>query len=576
MSGARWYHFLPEHEPHQDWARPGADSSSFQRSWIELGGAARPAFVQVAPLRSAADEVRALFVQVHAEHGRDAAAMRSARERDLSDKIVNAMPGVFFVCDASGRLLRWNRELQAASGHPAGELPRRRVIELVDTAERARMETAIGTAMRLGVAAVELDGFRHEQASRAVLLTLKRIDYEGQPCLIGTGLDITEHRQLEVQLRQLQKMESVGQLAAGIAHDFNNLLTVVQGQAALLLEELPDGDLRELALPIERACERATNLTRKLLQFSRKQRFEMQRVDLRQLVRNLGEMLTRLLPEQFDLVLELAAEELPVSGDPVGLEQVITNLVVNARDAMDAGGQVRIEVRRQEVTAEEAARNPEMREGPCVRLSVRDSGRGMNEQELEHLFEPFFTTKGVGKGTGLGLATAYGIVKQHGGWMVVQSRAGVGTTMQVYLPSLAGAEPIPTSTPSPTLGEAEQHAVVLVVDDEPQVRLLVSHVLRSHGFEVLDAAEGSAAVELWQQHRDRIDAVVSDIVMPGPYDGRALVRRLRQDRDDLPVLYMSGFCADVQAGRKLDGAFLPKPFEPQHLLSALRALLQRR
>ncbi|MEP6781916.1 MAG: ATP-binding protein [Gemmatimonadaceae bacterium] len=412
-------------------------------------------------------------------------------------------------------------------------------------------------------------------------------DASGKPDrVIGVMLDASERHALQEQLRQSQKMDAVGRLAGGIAHDFNNLLTIIRGNASLAIEGLDaESSLRHEITQIEQAAARATDLTRQLLAFSRKQVLLPQPLDVNAIVAQLTRLLDRLLPSTISVRLTPAAETGLIKVDRGQLEQVILNLVINARDAMPNGGA--LEVRTGEFTVGEKDANGEdaesyfippidvpIRPGRYVHLSVTDSGLGMDADTRSHAFEPFFTTKAVGLGTGLGLATVYGIVKQSDGYVWIESRVGAGTTVHVCLPRFAGEARRPRPTPVPSASPHAQHTILLA-EDEEGVRDLALRVLTRAGYRVLVAQDGVEALAIWQDDPARIDLIVTDVVMPR-LGGSELVTRLRGERIDVPVLYMSGFArnaaiADGPTDRRT--RFLQKPFSVPALLHAVADLV---
>ena len=382
-----------------------------------------------------------------------------------------------------------------------------------------------------------------------------------------------EKFRLEQQLAQAQKMESIGRLAGGVAHDFNNHLTVISGYCNLVLEDLPPADPRREAIEeIRRAGDRAAALTRQLLAFSRKQIATPRSVDLNEVIAESGKMLRRLIGEDIEIVTRAAAQPCCVKADPAQMTQILMNLAVNARDAMPDGGRIRIETTGATVD-ESGAGLHAVKPGRYVLLTVSDTGIGMNPETLAQIFEPFFTTKGVGLGTGLGLATVYGIVRQSGGWIEAHSEPGHGATFQIYLPRVeSGAEPV-----SPTAAAAKPGgARVLVVEDEPQLRKLAVKMLRRLGYEVMEAADGPAALSLCERYADPIDLLMTDVIMPG-MNGRELADKLLASRPGLHVLYVSGYTASVieNEGRLGRGtAYLAKPYSPEQLSAKVREILQ--
>jgi two-component system, cell cycle sensor histidine kinase and response regulator CckA len=394
-------------------------------------------------------------------------------------------------------------------------------------------------------------------------------------CYVG---DITARRELEDQLRQAQKLESVGQLAAGVAHDFNNLLTVIHGNIALM-GDLPSvrREAGELLEELLKAAERASGLTRQLLLFSRKEKLQRRALDLNQQSSQLTRMLSRVLGEQIKLEFSYETDLPPVFADPGMIDQAITNLAVNARDAMPRGGLLRLETALCMMSSEAAVRNPEARIGPCVRLSVSDTGTGIPTELLPRIFEPFFTTKEVGKGTGLGLATVYGIVKQHEGWMEVHSTLGQGTTIQIFLPPGAGtAEQRPVRHGVQVPGGSE---TLLLVEDERALRDLAAKVLTRHGYTVLTAAHGPAALDIWRGQQGSIDLLLTDMVMPEGMSGPELAAAIQEQHPQARVLFTSGYSHDVATPDLVlleDVNFLPKPYHPSRLLRIVRDCLDRK
>ncbi|AOS45369.1 Blue-light-activated protein [Lacunisphaera limnophila] len=390
-------------------------------------------------------------------------------------------------------------------------------------------------------------------------------------CYIG---DITERTQLEGRLRQAQKMEAVGQLAGGVAHDFNNLLTAIIGHLGLLQtgRTLPP-DMAESLAEISLAANRAANLTGQLLAFSRLQVVSMRSLDLNEAVSQLAKLLRRLLGEDIAMQLDFAPERLGFRGDASMIDQVVINLAVNARDAMPGGGVLRITTGHETRTARtgnEPARGPAP--GEYVRLTVSDSGQGIPPEVLPKIFEPFFTTKEVGKGTGLGLATAFGIIQQHDGWIEVDSEPGRGTTFRVYLPRLADL-PAGAQASRPAAARRGQGELILLVEDEPAVREIGVRALTGQGYRVLSAAHSQAALELWREHQADITLLLTDLIMPGGMSGLQLSRLLLAERPDLRVIYSSGYSREI-AGKELameDGVnYLAKPYELEDLYRIVR------
>lgn len=391
--------------------------------------------------------------------------------------------------------------------------------------------------------------------------------------------EITERLNLEAQLRQSQKMQSVGQLAAGIAHDFNNILTIIQGHTELVTceENLPQS-ARESLDQVAQAAQRAANLTRQLLTFGRKQFMQVELLDLNEVIKSVTQMLKRALGENITLRCNLSSVLPPIEGDSTMMEQVIMNLSLNARDAMANGGSLIVTTNPVKVGREYVEMNPEAREGVFVCLTVSDNGCGMDRIKLGKIFEPFFTTKEVGKGTGLGLATVYGIVKQHSGWIEVESELGKGTAFKIFLPASAKRVAVQAAK-----GAGAQvkggNETVLLVEDEPGVLMLARGVLKSYGYQVLEAKSGVDALRVWAQYDTRINLLLTDMVMPGGMSGHDLAKKLRNEKRDLKVIYTSGYSMetlgqDFSLGKGM--LFLKKPYNPQTLAQMVRDCLDAR
>jgi len=416
---------------------------------------------------------------------------------------------------------------------------------------------------------------RVESAVRGRTISWSFFPILGQQIVHCYAEDITDSLNLEAQLRQVQKMESVGQLAAGVAHDFNNILTVIQGHAGLMLCETGLPKLQaDSAKQISLAAERAANLTRQLLMFSRKQIMQPQLLNVNEVIDNLSKMLRTLVGEHVTFRRKLAADLPPVHADHGMLDQVLVNLAVNARDAMPKGGALGVTTAAVQIDEAFVHQHPEARCGYFVCLSVSDTGHGMDATTLSRIFEPFFTTKEVGKGTGLGLATVYGIVKQHQGWLEVDSQPGQGTSFKVFLP-VSSKAPAGEYRRKPKEARGGDETI-LVVEDEPALRELVQEILRKKGYAVLEAGTGVQALKLWQQHTEDIDLLLTDMMMPEGVSGRELAEKILAERPEVKVLYTSGYSLDiVSAGFALkDGLnFLQKPYQPETLAQMVRDCL---
>jgi nitrogen-specific signal transduction histidine kinase/ActR/RegA family two-component response regulator len=389
-------------------------------------------------------------------------------------------------------------------------------------------------------------------------------------------LDVTREMALESQYRQSQKLEGIGQLAGGVAHDFNNILTsiLMQVELANLETGLPKEVLDGLE-QIRRDADRAASLTRQLLLFSRRQVMQSRDLDLNEIVTNLAKMLQRIIGEDVRLQLELDPGPLPTRADAGMLDQVAMNLAVNARDAMPEGGTLRISTSEKVVDEAGKVEHPDAIPGRYVCLSVSDTGCGIAPEVLPRIFEPFFTTKDAGKGTGLGLATVFGIVKQHHGWLTVDTELRKGSTFKIYLPAVAAAAATPASAaaaPKPCGGTE----TILLAEDDHSVRRATASLLRQQGYQVLEAANGVEALQSWIEHRSGIALLFTDLVMPEGLSGRQLAEKLQAEKPDLKVIFASGHSADI-AGKEIQlragENFMPKPIRPDELLKIIRSCL---
>lgn len=417
--------------------------------------------------------------------------------------------------------------------------------------------------------------------TREVLVSAQVLKLGNAPYQLLILQDVTARIRLENELRQAQKMEAVGRLAAGVAHDFNNILTVILGNTSLQLRSQHlDEKLNVSLQQVERAAERATALTRQLLAYSRKQIIQRRPLLLNDVVDQTVAMLRRVIGEHISLHMQLTPDLPPIFADPASVDQVIMNLALNARDAMPDGGQLTVGTYEVEIDEAAIARNSEAKLGRHICLAVQDTGKGMDEATAARIFEPFFTTKGPGEGTGMGLATAYGVVKQHGGWIEVESAPQRGTTIRAFFPPSAEGVAIATIEPQrlQTFGAPAEKVTILVVEDEEMLREFVGEALGIHGYRVLTAANGRDALKVWSEHRDEIDLLLTDVVMPESMSGRQLAHTLIVEKPDLKVIFTSGYSAEL-LGEDFEQEkryrFLPKPYLPDRLASAIAEHLQR-
>ena len=511
-----------------------------------------------------------------------------AQLRESEDRfrtMFESAPTATMLLGVDGSIMAVNRSLEALLGYTEEEFSALPIRDHVHPDDREN-----GAQLYAELARGDRDSYRREalfvtKEGRTVVVHLAAAlvrDADEKPnYVIAMAEDVTEQKQLEDQLRQSQKLEAIGRLAGGVAHDFNNMLTVIGGYTAFALEHSDDGTpLRSDLGEIRKATERAAQLTRQLLAFSRKQVLKPELLDLNEIVVELESMLRPMIGEDIVMTMELHPALGPIEADPGQLHQVVMNLVVNARDAMPAGGALTIVTANADVD-EDNLGDGSIAPGRYVTLTVRDAGEGIDETTLSQIFEPFFTTKDTDKGTGLGLATVYGIVKQSGGYIAVESEVGVGSEFTIYLLRADEARqqlqaPEAAPPPPPAQEPVPQDAAgktVLVVEDEDVVRGLVRQVLQGAGFEVLVARDGEEAFALAAKHH--VDVLLSDLVLP-KLSGQEVVERLRASHPELKVVYMSGY---AETGIFSDGvlpprtAFLEKPFTFSELTGKVQGLL---
>jgi two-component system cell cycle sensor histidine kinase/response regulator CckA len=507
-------------------------------------------------------------------------ALRASEEKDRF--LAENAGDVIWRLDASLRFTYVSRSVSRLLGYPKAEVEGRSLMDFLTPAGQEVVRAAAERReprVHYEVPMTDRDGEEVWVEASVTLLLDPAGEVVGYQ---GVSRDIRERKRaeaerdrLESELRQAQKMESVGRLAGGIAHDFNNLLTPILGYLDLLQPELPQGSPQaEMVLAVRRAAERGRDLTRQLLAFSRKQDLELKIVDLTQVVKGFQGMLRRTLRENIELAVSLPAEPLPVRADTGQLEQVLMNLVLNSQDAMPAGGWLSIRAWGQTVDGPPSPELPVTAPGPYVVLEVGDSGLGMDGPTLERVFEPFFTTKQNGQGTGLGLPMVYGIVKQHGGEVVVHSVPKQGTRVRILLPR--APEPVASCPPvQPQVHSSPGNETILLAEDDPAVREMTRLILSRRGYTVLACPGGKEALDLGAEQLGGVRLLVSDVVMPG-MNGRELAQRLREGNPGMKVLLISGYTDELSArqGFLEEGIhFLPKPYSPASLLERVRALL---
>ncbi len=545
----------------------------YETRFRRKGGGYYDALLSLTPIRLGAQLGWQVMVEDVSE--RKQAEENLRREKGFSDTVIESLPGLFCLFGSKGQLLRWNQNLEEVSGYTAEELSEKRLVDFFSEGDRRTVEEMFVEVLSSGRASLEAEFVSKGGNPTPYYLTGTRVSLDGQRCMIGMGVDISERKRLEQQFFLSQKLEAVGKLAGGVAHDFNNLLTAILGSSELLLAELDPSDPRRADVEeVARAGRRAAGLTRQLLAFGRRQMMQPRILDLNRIVADISSMLQRLIGEDVELVTVLGPELRSVKADPGQIEQVIVNLAVNARDAMPGGGRLVIETANVDLESGYTCESEAVRSGPYVMISVKDTGHGMDQATLARIFEPFFTTKGQGKGTGLGLSTAYGIVKQSGGHVCVDSAPGRGCTFTIYLPAVAEtAEQVEAPEKAAPLILGSE--TVLLVEDEDAVRRVLRKELERHGYTVLEAAGGEEALQIAASRGDTIQLLVTDVVMP-LMSGPDLARRLTESHPKLKVLYVSGYADDaaVRQGNVNPGTpILQKPFAAGALAEKVRELL---
>ncbi|MBS1855668.1 MAG: PAS domain S-box protein [Acidobacteria bacterium] len=507
--------------------------------------------------------------------------LRAERERASLAVAIEQTAEAILITDLDGNIRYCNPAFERISGYSCEEAVGRNPRFLKSGQQSAEFYQDLWTTITSGrvwsghIINRRKDGSLCEQDATISPIRDKSGNLTG---FVAASRDVTERVSLENQLKQAQKLESIGRLAGGVAHDFNNLLTVINGYSEMTLSRLPEGDpLRELLLQIRKAGERAADLTRQLLAFSRKQLIEPRRVDLNELILESAGMLRRIVREDIEIATSLSPAAGHVMADPGQLHQVLINLVLNARDAMPSGGRLTLRSSRVELDPADAAAFPDIRPGPYAVMEVADTGVGMSDDIQQKVFDPFFTTKPEGKGTGLGLSTVYGIVRQGGGWIRIESCPGMGATFRIGLPALAAATPErPDAAPPQTdLPGAE---TILVVEDQDEVRHFVIAMLQKFRYRTLEASCGEEAVTIVENYEGAIHLILTDVIMPG-MTGRQAADRLRLARPEMKVIFMSGYSDDVISREGLLDPgidYLAKPFTAEAMAQKIRIVLDRK
>jgi PAS domain S-box-containing protein len=532
-------------------------------------------------MATAFNDMTATLSHLHTE-----ATTRSAQLQEAYDRfraVTDSANDAIVSMDDEARIVFWNRRAQSVFGYTEQEAVGQPLSALiVESDGEVRRYLTSGDEQWLG-RTIELTGRRRDGTPVPLELSLSTWKTGAAVFYTAVIRDITERRQSqealrqrEEQLRQAQKMEAVGRLAGGIAHDFNNLLTAILGYTDFLIEDVPSASRGDVE-GIQKAGRSAAALTRQLLAFSRRQILQPEVLDVNTVVASTDKLLRRLIGEDVIVRMRLAPGLPPIMADPGQIEQIVLNLAVNARDAMPGGGQLTIETIGEEITTPGARTGLPIGPGPCVVIVVSDTGCGMTEEVRSHIFEPFFTTKDFGKGTGLGLATVYGIVQQSGGFIDVETTPDAGTQFRVGFPAILDAvapKSAPAEGPSKSIGGGE---TVLLVEDNGSVRDLAREALARNGYRVLEATNGEEGLRIATAHAGGISLVVTDVVMP-VMGGRELAARLLATSPNLPILFTSGYTDDSIVNHTATHpatSFIQKPFTPESLLGASRGMLDR-
>jgi len=475
-----------------------------------------------------------------------------------------------------GRFIEVNDAFLEASGYQREEMLGKSSLELGIWADPSDRNKMVNRLREHGVVHNKESRFRMKSGEiLTILYSAELINVEAEECIIAVILDITEHKKLENQLLQAQKMEAVGQLAGGVAHDFNNIITAIFSYGYLMRKKLEEDDpLRENIDKILTLSERAAQITRGLLTFSRKQHFEFVPVRLNEIITNIKSMLVNFIGEDIEVHTGLSNRDITIVADRTQMEQVILNLSMNARDAMPEGGKLNIETELTEMTDSFIKAHGFGEPGRYALLSVSDTGTGMDEETRRRVFEPFFTTKEVGKGTGLGLSVVYGIIKQHNGYINIYSEPGKGTTFRIYLPEIRAS--IEIEKEKVPLQKTVTSATILVAEDEPAVRDSIRNILQEFGYKVIEAVDGQDAVDKFAAHKDEIHLILLDVVMPKK-NGKEAHEEIKRMNPGIKAIFMSGYTADIMFRKRVleeEVMFVSKPILPDRLLSIIREAIE--
>lgn len=498
------------------------------------------------------------------------------RERDFMNAALNSLPSIFYLFDQKGRFLRWNNNFERVSEYSPEDIALMSPLDFFEGPDKVLIQERIQDVFVKGISDAEAVFISKSGKKTPYYFTGQTIQIDEKPCLIGMGIDITEQKKLQEQLRQAQKMEAIGHLAGGVAHDFNNILSAIVGYAHLTLMKLKDDDpLRMNIEHILTASDKAANLTQSLLAFSRKQLIVPKPVNINNIVFNIIKILDRIIGEDIEFKVNTYVNDLIVKVDKGQIEHVLMNLATNARDAMPDGGALTITTEEVSVDEKFIQMHQEGEIGKYAVVTVADTGMGMNEKTRENIFEPFFTTKEVGKGTGLGLAMVYGTIKQHNGFINVYSEPGKGTTFRIYLPLAESGVEYTKKNEADTVASGNEK--ILLIEDDQAVRKSIKAVLEELGYNVIEAADGDQASTLFRKNKDSVHLVISDVIMPRQ-SGKEVYDELKKIRPDIKILFVSGHSADILTKKGIMGEeinFISKPINPEVFLRKIREVLDK-
>ncbi len=564
----------PEARAHISQRMRQQEKGVFEVTGIQKDGTTFLAETDSQPIKYRGHDARIVSCRDITERKKAEEALK--QEIVFSNAIIDSLPGVFYLCDDQGKLIRWNDNEKETTGYSMVELSQMNILQLFPETQRGLVASRIQEAMETGHAFVEASIATKSGSLIPFYFTGFRMIRNGKRYIVGVGINASEKNKLEDQLRQAQKMEAIGTLAGGIAHDFNNILTAIIGYGNIALMKMAKDDPQRLNIEyMLDAGERAAHLTKDLLLFSRRQTSERKPIDLNDVIRKVGMFLKRVIGEDIEFKTTQFEEPLPILGDAHQLEQVLMNLATNARDAMPKGGIFSVTTEKMKFDNEFVSIDGYGKSGNYALITISDTGKGMDDVTREHIFEPFFTTKEVGKGTGLGLSVVYGIIKQHDGLINVYSEPGRGTIFQIYLPLIAVHV-------DETKFAMEEHPIggtetILLAEDDEIVRNMIKTMLENFGYQVIIANDGQDAVNKYIENKDKIRLLLLDIIMPKK-TGKVAYDEIMAMKPGVKVLFVSGYAPDEVGQRVLTDVGMPvitKPIAPKELLKKVRETLDR-